>query len=129
MTRLKISRRKIQKLKMWQNSYCEKNNLRTQIMTKLKYSVCDKTQRTKLWQNFKNIKSQFNKKKLLRDLLVRTFWHLNHRWNVLWAAFCNSCNVFLCLGNNLRQFLLLILHLLFMSGSMFNTFEEECPAG
>ena len=30
---------------------------------------------------------------LKKGLLVLKFWHLDNRWDVLWAAFCNSCYV------------------------------------
>ena len=63
---------KTQKLNLW------KKNYKTQIMTKLK-----------LWQI-----SIFNKKYFKKSLLVRTFWHLDNPWYVLWAAFRDSCNVF-----------------------------------
>ena len=49
VTKLKIERKKIstqnvKRFKLWQN-------LRTQILTKLKNSNYDKTQKLKLWQN------------------------------------------------------------------------------
>ena len=109
----------VTKLKLWRNSNCDKNSScdKTQIVTKLKLwektqklkcdnSECDKTRELKLWQlknsNYDKTlkksnwdKSQFmnTKKKLEKALLVRTFWHLDNRWDVLWAAFCDSHNV------------------------------------
>ena len=78
----------VTKLKLWQNS-------RTQIMTQLKHS--------KLWQNSETqivtvleklqISIYEEEKKLLKGLLVRTFWHLDNRWDVLWAVFCNFRDV------------------------------------
>ena len=44
------------KKKLWQNSKTQivkKKNLKTQIVTKIKNSNCDKTQKLKLWQNSK----------------------------------------------------------------------------
>ena len=44
--------------------------------------------------NLKYDKSWFmKKKKKLKGSLVRTFWHLDNWWDVLWAAFCNSHDV------------------------------------
>ena len=78
---------------MWQNSNCDKTwklklwqnlilrfweNSETKIVTKLK-----------LWQI-----SIYEEKKLKNSLLVRTFWHLDIRWDGLWAAFCESRDVF-----------------------------------
>ena len=60
----------VTKLKLWQNS-------RIQIVTKLKTSNCNKT---------------WNMTNLNLSLLVTTFWHLDNRWDVLWAAFCNFHN-------------------------------------
>ena len=55
-------------------------------MTKLKNLNCDKT-----W-NMTNLN--------LNSLLVGTFLHLDNRWDVLWAAFCDSRDVFK--GNNFK---------------------------
>ena len=90
----------IEKLKLWQNSNCDK----TQIGTKLKLWQnwnCDKTQivrekiknlnvtKPTLWQNSR---TQIVTK-LKKGLLVKTFWHLDSRWDDLWAAFCDSRDV------------------------------------
>ena len=84
----------VTKLKLWQNSKCDKS----QIVTEFENLNCNKTQKLKLWQNLKYGKSQFKKKKKKKNFknvfLVRTFWHLDNRWDVLWAAFCDSHNVF-----------------------------------
>ena len=102
------------KLKWWLNS-------KTQIVMKLKNSNCEETKKPKFWQNSncdktKKLKcdkiqivtklkknqivtklewqiSIYEKKKKLKSLLVRTFWHLDNQWAVLWAAFCDSCDV------------------------------------
>ena len=80
---------KLKKIKFWWSS-------KTQIVMKLKNSNCDKTQKLKLWQNLNFTKSRFIKKKIfLRGLLVKTFWHLDNWWDVLWATFCDSRNVFI----------------------------------
>ena len=70
---------KNQKLKLRQNSNSNCDNSKSQIMTKLKNFNCDKTQFMK---------------NLYKSLLVRTIWHLNNGWDVLWAAFCDSGDVF-----------------------------------
>ena len=109
-----------QKLKFWQNlklKLCP--NSKTQILTKLKFwqnSNCEKkinnskcegkklklgqNSKLKLWQNLNYDKSQFmrRKKQNLKGFLVGTFWHLDNRWDALWAAFCVFCNVFCELG-------------------------------
>ena len=96
------------------NSNCDKTQIvrkslklksdKTQIVTKVGNSNFDKTQKLKLWQNLKTkigTKLEICKnlnlwrpKKLKKGLLVRTFWHLDNRWDVLWAAFCDSRDVF-----------------------------------
>ena len=69
MTKLqKPNCNKAQKLKLW-------HNLKIQIATILN-SNCDKTQKLKWWQNSKLS-------------LVRTTWHLDNQWDLLWAAFSN----------------------------------------
>ena len=87
--KVKLWRKKSQRLTRWQNS-------RIQIMTKLKNSNCDKTKKnwvlTKTW-NTTNI--NFCRRKKTLDGSVRTFWHLDNQWDALWAAFCNSFNVFI----------------------------------
>ena len=67
-------------------------------MTKLKISNWDKTQTLKWWQNLNKDKSQFmrRKKKKSNGFFSKNIWHLDNRWDVLWAAFCDSCNVFDC---------------------------------
>ena len=101
---------------MWQNSKPQivtkhKNlNFTTQIVTKPKISNCDKTQKHKLWQN-----SIYEKKnKLKKGLLVRTFWHPDNWWDVLWAAFCDSRKCFLQNGlpHRFNIFLFLYIHCL-----------------
>ena len=90
----------VTKLQLLQNSKCDK----TQIVTKLKNSNCDKTKKNQIATKLKNLNCDETKimsninwwqKILLIGLLVRTFWHLDNRWDVLWAAFCNSRNVFI----------------------------------
>ena len=92
----------VTKLRVWQNSECDK----TQSVTKLENSNYDKTQKLKLWQNLKKKiklgrklkydKSHFMKtKKKFKWFLERPFWHLDNLWDFLWAAFCDSRNVFL----------------------------------
>ena len=51
-------------------------------MTKLKKSNCD--------QNWIMTNLNLWRKK---TLLVRTFWHLDNRWDILWEEFCDSCDV------------------------------------
>ena len=97
------------KLKMWQNSNCDK----TQILIKLKIrqnSNCDRTTKLKFLQNSKTqfvtkLKNSncdktwtmtninYEEKILKKGPLVRTFWNLDNRWDVLWAAFLDSCDV------------------------------------
>ena len=106
----------VTKVKMWQNSSCDKTQIvtkpkliqksnceeknikslfdKTQIKTKLKNSNCDQTQKLKLWQNLKYDNSQLLKKKHSKGHLVRTFWHLDNQWDVFWAAFWNPRDVF-----------------------------------
>ena len=74
-----------QKFKLWQ----------------LKNSKCDKTQQLKLWQKSKTqivtkleLLQISSKEKSFKSLLERAFWHLDTGWDILEAAFCNSCNVF-----------------------------------
>ena len=76
------------KLKLWWNAKTQiaikLNNSKCdhiQIVTKLKNSNCDKATLT-MGQNLNYDK--------LKGLLIGTFWHLDNRYNVLWAAFCNS---------------------------------------
>ena len=91
----------VTKLKLWEKNHKLKND-KTRIVTKLGNSNYDKTQKLKLKQN---LKAQiWTKLELwpisiyeenLKGLLVRTFWHLHNRWDVLWEAFCDSRDVFL----------------------------------
>ena len=77
----KTQTQNVKKLKLWQNS-------RSQIVKKkLKNSNIDKT-----W-NLTNLNFR-RRKKLLTGLLVSTFLHLDNQWYVLWAAFCDSRDVF-----------------------------------
>ena len=51
------------------------------------FSNCDKT-----W-----IMTNLNvleEKQIKKGLVVRTFWHLDNQWDVLWAVFCDSHDVF-----------------------------------
>ena len=70
---------KIHKLKLWQNS-------KTQVVTSQKVKL------TKLKKNSNCDKTQFLTN-LLKSLLVKTTWHLDNKWDVLWAAFCDSWDV------------------------------------
>ena len=76
---------------------------KTQIMTNLKLWPNSKTQNVtnlkkgKLWQNSIYDKTQLMTK-LQTSLLVRTTWHLENRWDDLWAAFCDSCYFFVVIG-------------------------------
>ena len=67
------------------------------MVRKLKNSIVT-TQKLKLWQNSKlklrqNSKTQILTtqflKNTLKSILVRTALHLDNRWDVLWAAFCD----------------------------------------
>ena len=114
----------VTKLKLWQNSICDKTQIvtKTHIVTKLSNSSCDKTPimtKLKLWEKKKKSKcyntqimkklanSNYDKawnttnlilgeKKLYKGLLVTTFWHLDNQWYFFWAVFCNSRYVFKC---------------------------------
>ena len=46
----------------------------------------DKTQKPKFWQNSTSDKTL--------SLLVRATWDLDNQWDVLWAVFCDSRDVF-----------------------------------
>ena len=83
-----IVRKNTQKLKMSQTSNCEEEkNPREQIVAKFQNSNCDKP-----W-NMANFNLR-RRKKHKKGLLVRTFWHLDNLWDGLWAAFCDSHNVY-----------------------------------
>ena len=69
----------VAKLNLWQNS-------NTQTLTKLKNQIVKNCIMTNL--------SLREEEKIIKSVLERTFWHLVNRWDVLWAAFCNSCDVF-----------------------------------
>ena len=84
-------------IKLWQNSNCDKT----------KNTNCDKTNKLKLWQ-----KEQINWGKFwqiliyetnLKEYFIRTTWHLDNRWDVLWAAFCNLA-MFCCLSVIIQVF-------------------------
>ena len=82
------------KFKLWQNSWLKLwQNSKTKAVTKIKSSYCDNTQRLKLWQNFKIQLWQKSKtqivKRLQKSLLVRITWHLDNRWDLLRAVFCD----------------------------------------
>ena len=84
----KLNNSNVTKLGLWQNS-------RTQIMTTQKSLWLNFKKKLELGQNFKCKKTQFMKtKKLKKGLLARIFWHLDNRWDALWAAFCDSRDVF-----------------------------------
>ena len=88
MTKLNYSNYdKIQKLQLWQNS-------KTQIVTKLKNSNGDQTPKTKLWQNSKTQFVTLVIVTLLTVAVVKKTCLLDNWWDVLGAAFCDSCNVF-----------------------------------
>ena len=81
MTKLKLGK-KTQELKLW-----GKKPSKTQIVTILKNSNCDKSwimTTLNLWEE----------ENIYKGLLVGTYWHLNNRWAVLWAAFCDSRDVY-----------------------------------
>ena len=95
----------VKKLYLWHNSNCDKTqNMQLELWPNKKLKLWKKTQKLNLWK--KNYKTQimtklklwqisiFNKKYFKKSLLVRTFWHLDNPWYVLWAAFRDSCNVF-----------------------------------
>ena len=71
------------KPKLWENS-------KTKIMKKLKKnSNCEKTQ-TQIVTKLKNsTPDNAISDNTLTNLLVRTTWHLDNPWDVLWAMFCN----------------------------------------
>ena len=81
------------KLKLWEKE------LQTHIVTKLetqkswiatkhKNSNFDQPHKQEIVTKVKNqIMTNSNEKRTLNCLLVRTTWHLNNRWDVLWAAF------------------------------------------
>ena len=80
------------KLKLWQNQ-------NTQIVTKLKNSNCDQTKNSN-WNKTSNIRNlNWWRKKTLKCSSVRTFWHIDNRWGVLRAAFCDSRDVLLIAEN------------------------------
>ena len=66
------------KLKLWQHL---KKHSKTHTVTKLNLD-CDKTKKILFGQY-----STFDK--TCKALFVRTTWHLDNRWDVLLAAFCN----------------------------------------
>ena len=100
VTKLKNSNcDKTQKLKLWQlkNSNCDKTqklklwpNSKTPNCEKIN-SNCDKNLKLKLWQNLTVV---------IVKILVKTtltHWqpiHIDNRWDVQRAAFCDSRNVF-----------------------------------
>ena len=88
LTKLKNSNSdKTQKLKLWQNAKIQ--IVTTQMATKLKNIKCDKTE-TKIVTKLKNSNSaNLISDKTLNGLFARTTWHLDNRWDVLWAAFCD----------------------------------------
>ena len=95
VTKLKNSKcDQTQKIKMWQKS-------KSQNLTKLENSKCDKTLKLKMWQNSKTqnvtkLNNQNYKKLILaKSFLVITTWHLDYRWNVFEAAFCDLAMFFL----------------------------------
>ena len=105
MTKLKNSNgdktQIVTKLNLWKKrnySKCDKTQIRKKVNNsncdKTQNSNCDKSQKLYLWQNLNYNKSQFMRRKnLQKGLLVGTFWHLDNRWDVLWAVLCNSRDV------------------------------------
>ena len=122
MTTLKNSNcDKTKKHKLWLNS---KTQILTKhknlIMTKLNNSNCDKTQKLKWWKKLKNSNCEKLKNSNCEgektqnsncdssnsdgsdgsntiNILVKTTRHLYNRWDILRAAFRDSCDVFLLL--------------------------------
>ena len=62
---------------------------KTQIVTKPKNFNCDKTQKLKLWHS--------SKTQIVTKIQLGTFQHLDNQWDVLWAAFCDFCDVSFCI--------------------------------
>ena len=78
----------VTKIKLWQNSNCDKTHIVPKLQnSKCENSNCDQTQ-------FKKINYDKSQLKKNKQVLERKFWHLDNQWDVLWAAFCNSPNVF-----------------------------------
>ena len=77
---------KTQKLELWHNS-------KAQIVTKVKNSEYHKTDKLKLWQLKKS-----NCDKNQKVVMVKADWYLENRWDVLGAALCDSCDVFVRKG-------------------------------
>ena len=82
------------KFKLWQNStqIVRRKKLKSNQIKKNSNwdnnSNCEKV-KLKLWQP-KNLNSDKSiSDKTYNSLLVRTTWHLNNRWDVLWPSFCN----------------------------------------
>ena len=88
---------KLKKIKLWQNSNCKKNS-RTQNVTKIKLWQNWKIQLvTKLFSNgdktwFMTKLHLWEERQIKKGLLVRTFWQLDNRCNVL-ALFLLVLNV------------------------------------
>ena len=104
VTKLKISNcDNTQKLKLGKTSKTQivtklknSNSDKTQILKLCQNSNCDKTQKLKLWQNSKTqivTKLKISNCDKTQKVVIGTTWHLNNRWDVLGAAFCDSCNV------------------------------------
>ena len=94
----------VTKLKMWQNSNCDKpqklklwQHLRTQIARRRKISKTQIVTKLKFnwWQHSRLKFWQLNFWQNLNSLLVRTTWHLDNQWDVLWAALAISRCLFL----------------------------------
>ena len=89
---------KTQKLKLWHigthiGTKLKTPNLTTQIVTKLKKKIKKKSKDKivikpkQFGTKIKNLNP--DNSNWQNSLLVRTTWHLDYQWNVLWAAFCD----------------------------------------
>ena len=69
---------------MWQNSNCDKTQtvtkLEIQIVTKLKNSICDKTQKQELWQN---LKTQIVTKLKIQIVTKLKLWEKKEKYQIL----------------------------------------------
>ena len=91
---------KKKKSKLWHKSITQTMK-KNQIVTKKNHenSICDNSQKLKLWWYLNYDKFQLMQRMFFNDILIRTFWHLDNQWDVLWASFCNSCNVLIYVIN------------------------------
>ena len=57
-----------------------------------------------LWQNSNYDKTKFYKEsQFVTNILVRTTWHLDNRWDILRAAFCNLAMFYLLWAANCEE--------------------------